>query len=340
MKSEPAEEQSKQPLISAIIIFFNEEKFLAEAISSVIEQTYSNWELLLVDDGSTDDSQAIAQSFTRRHPEKIRYLTHLNRANQGMSASRNLGVREAKGDYIAYLDGDDIWLPSKLAQQLHIISQQPQAAMVYGPLTTWYSWTGKAEDAERDGTYGAGVTSEHPYNNKLVCAPNLLSLFLTNEEFIPSGGIIQRAAIEAVGGYEDSVREGYSDAILFVKLCLRYPVFVTDQSGYWYRQHPNSSTAISFTTGAELAEEQVYLNWVEAYLTAQGVTDANVWKALDKALWPHRHPVLQRLILRYKKTVEQLEPTILSVGRQTLPAPFRDWLWNKLQDYRAYIYAK
>ena len=331
---------SKDPLVSAIIIFFNEERFLAEAIASVLAQTYSRWELLLVDDGSNDGSSAIAQSFAQRHPERIRYITHEHQANKGMSASRNLGVREAKGDYISYLDGDDIWEPSKIAEQVSVLSVQPEAAMVYGPLKTWYSWTGEPKDVERDAMYGAGSTGVHPYQQTLVPAPKLLSLFLANEEFIPSGGIVQRAAIEAIGGYEDFVKEGYSDAILFVKLCLHYPVFVTEYSGYWYRQHPQSSTAIAFATGAEFAEEQVYLTWVKDYLTQQSVTDPEVWEAFNQALWPHNHPIQRQLRLRYKRAVGQLEPAILFVGRKILPASFRDWLWNKFKDYRAYIYAK
>lgn len=326
------------PLISAIVIFFNEEQFLAAAIASVIAQTYPHWELLLVDDGSTDSSEAIAQSFVKRHPQKIRYITHKNRANKGMSASRNLGVKAAKGSYISYLDGDDIWIPSKLAQQVSLLSAQPKAAMIYGPLKTWCSWTTRPE--AKDGTYGAGPTGTHPYCDRLVPPPNLLSLFLKNEEFIPSGGIIQKAAIEAVGGYENAIREGYSDAILFVKLCLHYPVFVTADSGYWYRQHPHSSTAIAHATGAELAEEKTYLNWVQTYLTQQNIANPTVWAALNKALWPHQHPIQRQLRSLYKQAVRKAEPVALSAGRKILPASFRDWLWNKLEDYRASVYAK
>src|SRR5438105_1562536 len=102
---------SSKPLVSAITIFLNEEKFLQEAIASVFAQTYDNWELLLVDDGSTDASTEIALRYAKQYPEKVRYVEHRGHQNRGMSAARNLGIRNAKGQYIAFLDADDVWLP-------------------------------------------------------------------------------------------------------------------------------------------------------------------------------------------------------------------------------------
>src|SRR5688572_12435956 len=107
-----------QPLVSIIIIFLNAADFLREAIESVLTQTYENWELLLVDDGSSDGSTAIASGYVTQYPEKLRSLEHPNHDNFGMSASRNLGIRHAKGQYIAFLDADDVWMSDKLAHQI------------------------------------------------------------------------------------------------------------------------------------------------------------------------------------------------------------------------------
>ena len=100
--------------VSVMIIFLNEERFLEEAIASVLAQSYSDWELLLVYYGSSDRSSHIAADWAARMPDRIRYLQHDSHANLGMSASRNLGLREATGHYIAFLDADDVWLPAKL----------------------------------------------------------------------------------------------------------------------------------------------------------------------------------------------------------------------------------
>src|SRR4026208_1024460 len=111
---------NKKPVVSVISIFFNEEKFIEDAVKSVFAQTYQEWELLLVDDGSTDKSTEIARRFAEQRPERVRYFEHDGHENRGMSATRNLGIRNAKGDYIAFLDADDMWLPHKLDRQVGI----------------------------------------------------------------------------------------------------------------------------------------------------------------------------------------------------------------------------
>lgn len=141
---------SSELLVSVIIIFLNAEKFIEGVIKSVFAQTYDHWELLLVDDGSTDTSTDIALRYAEQFPEKVRYLEHANHQNRGMSASRNLGIRNAKGEYIAFLDADDVWLPHKLERQVAILGSQPEVAMVYGLVLYWYSWTGNPEDTQRD----------------------------------------------------------------------------------------------------------------------------------------------------------------------------------------------
>ena len=102
-------------LVSCIIIFLNEEKYLAEAIESVIAQSYADWELLFVDDGSTDAQRDNRAFLLRAHPRKDPLPDSRRPSNRGMSASRNLGLRgAARGALAAFLDGDD-WLVSKQA---------------------------------------------------------------------------------------------------------------------------------------------------------------------------------------------------------------------------------
>src|SRR5215212_9963596 len=108
---------SSKPLVSVVIPFLNTENFIQEAIESVVAQTYENWQLFLVDDGSTDDSTRIAQEYTESYPGKIFYLEHPRHQNCGVSASRNLGISYAKGEYVGFLDADDVWLPHALEQQ-------------------------------------------------------------------------------------------------------------------------------------------------------------------------------------------------------------------------------
>ena len=91
-----------KPLVSVIVIFLNAADFLQEAIDSVLAQSYNDWELLLVDDGSNDGSSEIAKTFVSQNSLQIHYLEHEGHRNLGMSATRNLGIRNAKGKYIAF----------------------------------------------------------------------------------------------------------------------------------------------------------------------------------------------------------------------------------------------
>ena len=169
---------TERPLVSIVLIFLNEERFLEEAIQSVLSQTFNDWELLLVDDGSTDTSSAIAQRYAEQMSGKVRYFDHPAHANRGMSASRNLGIRNAHGKYVAPFDGDDVWLPKKLEEQVAILESHPEAALVYGPLRLWYSWTGRPEDARRDCMYGVNRSGHKPNANRVVQPPEQLVMFL------------------------------------------------------------------------------------------------------------------------------------------------------------------
>lgn len=317
---------SNKPLVSAIIIFWNEERFIEEAIESVFSQTYDHWELLLVDDGSTDRSSYIAQRYSEQHPGKVRYLEHRDHEKRGMSASRNLGVRSARGKYISFLDGDDIWLPNKLEEQVGIIEAEPEAAMVYGPLRMWFSWTGEPHDFERDHLYGVRPDGTYPFSNTLVEAPRLLCLFLRHEEYIPSGFLADREIMQRVATYEDVFRDAYSDAVALVKLCLTAKVFVSSQCWYLYRKHEASNSYISWLEGKDKAEQLFFLNWIERYLSERGVKESDVWQALRQTLYPHRHPKLHQIRKRALHCARRLSPTLYSwvearrSGRKYLPS--------------------
>jgi glycosyltransferase involved in cell wall biosynthesis len=120
-----------EPLVSVIIPVYNSERYLAEAIFSVLNQTWRNLELIIVDDGSTDSSLSIAKTFEREN------VTVIHQENKGASAARNRGLNEAKGKYIQYLDGDDVLAPEKIALQLAISNHYP-GAIVTGPVIHFF----------------------------------------------------------------------------------------------------------------------------------------------------------------------------------------------------------
>lgn len=113
--------------ISVIIPCYNSTKFIKGTIDSVLGQTYQNYEILVIDDGSTDGTRKILNSYL----PNIRILTHPNNLNLGVGASMNLGVRESKGDLIAFLDHDDLWHRNKLMEQVEIFDKYGDVGLVY-----------------------------------------------------------------------------------------------------------------------------------------------------------------------------------------------------------------
>jgi len=110
-----------KPLVSVITPVYNAEKFISETIQSVLHQTYDNWELILVDDGSTDHSLDIIAKFTQAYSNIVLFK---NDKNSGAAITRNRGTEEAKGEYIAFLDADDLWLPTKLEKHIQFMRNQ------------------------------------------------------------------------------------------------------------------------------------------------------------------------------------------------------------------------
>ena len=184
------------PEVSVVVPFFNAGRFLEECIASVIAQSYTSWELVLVNDGSTDNSAAIARAHVAGDPSRVRCFQHPGAERRGASAARNLGIRRATGRYIAFLDADDVWLPGKLAAQVAILEAHPEAAMAYNRTQFWYGWTGDVEDRRRDYMERLGVAP-----NTLIAPPTLLSLILREESPVPCtcSVLIRREAVERVG---------------------------------------------------------------------------------------------------------------------------------------------
>lgn len=293
----------KTPLISAIIIFLNGEAYIEEALQSVFAQTYENWELLLVDDGSTDASTEIAQKYARQYPEKVRYLAHEAHRNRGMSATRNLGIAHAQGEFIAFLDADDIWLPRKLERHVAAFNICPQAGMIANPTKYWYSWTANPADQSRDGLREIGVPPDVCYE-----PPMLLSRLLRNDVNAPAtcGVLIRRCVVEEIGGFEAAFRGLFEDRAFFAKVYLKTPVFVISDCLDWYRQHPCSTTYLEqqkgrYTPYKHSEPHFIFLQWLKGYLRQQGVQDREVWQALNIGFLPYRNLPLHYLYQMAKR---------------------------------------
>lgn len=265
-------------LVSVVMPIFNTpEAFLREAIQSVRKQTYPRWELLLVDDGSEASVAAVARARAAEDPGRIRCLSHADGGNHGSSLSRNLGVAQAKGEFIAFLDADDVWLSEKLEEQLRVLARYPQAGMLYGRTLYWYSWNAEAGSTKRDYAPRLGVRS-----GSLVAAPDMLTYSLRGRIAVPCtcSVILRRSVLLSEPWFEDEFDGLYDDQVLYAKFWCRAPVYVDDRCWDRYRQHPRSMTADGDKSQRHFRSRQAYLAWLADYLERVGIRDRAVWRAL------------------------------------------------------------
>ena len=279
-----------EPLVSTIMIFLNGERFIEEAVDSVFAQTYGNWELLLVDDGSSDGSTAYALGLAEKHPGRVRYVEHPGHVNRGMSASRNLGLAHARGTYVALLDADDVWVPHKLRQQVDLLERHPDVGMVYGNALYWHSW----------GDEGSGVdTLMLPRGvrpGRVYRPPELLPGYLTGGVMVPGTScmMLRRDAMERVGGFEAEFRSMYEDQAFLAKIALHAPILIWNEHWFNYRQHGGSSTSLEGSGHYPDPARIRFLEWLERYLERTGWATRRLLRIVRRELWYQHHPRIAR----------------------------------------------
>jgi glycosyltransferase involved in cell wall biosynthesis/peptidoglycan/xylan/chitin deacetylase (PgdA/CDA1 family) len=282
------QEIADSPRVSVITPFLNNEAFLSETIESVVAQTFNDWEYLLVDDGSGPAATSIAKRYAARFPGRIRYLEHPEHLNRGISATRNLGVRNAHGEFIAFLDSDDIWLPSKLAEHVALLDAHQAVGMVCGTTVEWNSWskgpdcilpTGHRQDVV---VYPPDATIElYPLGN--ARAPSF------------SDVVFRAELVRRLGGFEEQFTELYDDQVLLSKVYLSTPVYFSSTTSNKYRQHPASICATA-TKEEGLQSKLDFLEWLEQYLRTIDTVDPRVASSLHRRLRPYRSPRIHYLL--------------------------------------------
>ena len=282
MSGEPGGTPTR-PLVSVVVPMYRAERFLTEAIESVLRQRYTEWEMLLVDDGGGDGCAAIAASYARRDPDRITLLAHPGGENRGASASRNLAISHARGAYIALLDADDVWLPEKLDAQVRLLEALPDVGMVYGNSLYWYGWTGEPADRARDRVPILGVRRD-----TVLDPPTVLTRCLRGTITVPCpcSVVLRREAVDRAGGFESrfvGVNASAEDLAFFAKVMLRERVLVANHVWDRYRRHPDSVYSRAKADGTAAAARAYYLTWLREYLTRHAVTNAVLWDALRAA---------------------------------------------------------
>ena len=207
--------------VSIITPTYNSERFITETILSVQAQTYQDWEMIIVDDCSTDRTAEIVASFQEKD-SRIKYF--YNTTNKGSAFSRNLALQKAKGKWIAFLDSDDLWHPEKLEKQIEFMTKN----------NFHFSYTNYCEIDENSKGTGILITGPKIITNKLMkayCWPGCLTVMYDAEKV----GIIQIVDIK--------INEEYA---LWIKIAKNLNCYLLDENLAKYRRHNNSLTSQSY----------------------------------------------------------------------------------------------
>jgi len=248
------------PEVSVVIATYNQARWLGEAIEDVRRQTFRDWELVVVDDGSTDSTRAVVA----RHEDdpRVRYLFQ---PNQERSAARNRGIAATSGRLLAFLDADDRWLPEKLAKQVVALAASPDAAFCY--------------TAARfvDGS-GAPLPVRKPPRS---VAGRIFPCLVRANLVILASVVARRDRVEEVGGFDTTLPVyGCEDWDLWLRLARRRPVAVVDEELTLYRQHDGNTAPEQLLRSAFCVIDKTYADPAvarEAGISRTAVRARHLW---------------------------------------------------------------
>ncbi|MBK5276977.1 MAG: glycosyltransferase family 2 protein [Desulfuromonadales bacterium] len=236
---------TSMPLVSVIITCFNIRDYISDAIRSVQAQSYDNLEILVVDDGSTDGTHDVLASCLLL--DNIRYL---KKENGGPSSARNLGITEAKGDFVAFLDGDDIWEPDKLKLQVDALLNNPSAGMIFSDFTTFYN-------------SGSFVTSKNKSMFNGLEPVKYEYLFSRNNFIYPTTVIVKKKCFEVCGVFDEALR-GPEDWDMWLRIVHHFEIIGIAAPLARIRQHLSN---ISMNVPAMLENERRAIDKQRSYIS-------------------------------------------------------------------------
>ncbi len=208
-----------------IIPAYNAARYLAAALDSVEAQTFADWRILLVDDGSTDETAALVAPYQSRIGEKLLYI---RQSNRGLPAARNTAIAHSSAEFLALLDADDVWLPCRLAESLQAFAGRPQVGLAYG-LNTQIDPEGKL----------LGTFQGNRQNAEGKIAP---FIYMRKVEFPCPTVTFRRECVDKVGGFDETMRAS-EDRDLWLRIALEYEIAFVSKVIAYYRVSPNSMSA-------------------------------------------------------------------------------------------------
>ncbi|MEL6927283.1 MAG: glycosyltransferase family A protein [Cyanobacteria bacterium J06600_6] len=292
-------------MISIIIPAYNASQTIKETIESVRQQTDNDWELIVVNDGSTDNTLAVIESINEPR------LKIISSTNGGVAIARNRGIAEAQGKYLAFLDADDLWVANKLELQLKALQENPEAIVAY-------SWT-CFMDEEEDG-YVYHASPEYQYAGDVY--PRLLE-----GDFVHSGSntLILKSALDKVGGFDPKC-SGCEDWDMWLRLAAAGEFAVVSQHQIMYRRAFGSTTS-----NVERMYSQALLTIAKAYQAApphlqylRRQTEANLQMYIASLYLQHgvESNLVQKAGTHIRKAIAKYPPILRQSFMQKLTLKF------------------
>ncbi len=207
------------PKVTVIIPTYNAIAYLPSTVDSVIQQTFTDFEVLIVDDGSTDET---VEWVSKLVDPRVRLISQ---ANQGVAVARNQGIASAQGEYVAFLDADDLWEPTKLEKQVKCLDENPQVGLVNTSIVN-IDEQGKPLGAVNASDVEGNVLKYIVEENLILCG---------------SAPMVRRSCLEAVQGFDQQLMSA-EDWDLWIRLSARYDFAVVREPLVLYRQHLNSKS--------------------------------------------------------------------------------------------------
>jgi glycosyltransferase involved in cell wall biosynthesis len=256
--------------VDILIPAYNAGRYLPAALSSVEAQTFPDWRILLVDDGSTDNTPDLVAPFRDRLGPKLFYI---QQPNAGLPAARNTAIRHATADYLALLDADDIWLPDRLAASVHALNSHPDAGLAYGLIhiidtegAILRTWPGNPAHAEGD------------------IAPHI---YMRSVELPCPTITFRRICIDQVGFFDETMR-ATEDRDLWLRIALRYQVAFIPEVIALYRTSPGSMS----DDPERMLEAQ--LSFIDKHFGSPGCGPRQRRAAVARAYKQHAETLAQR----------------------------------------------
>lgn len=292
-------DENQDLLVSVVVPTYNRAEMIGDALESIYHQDYRPIEVVVVDDGSTDDTEKTVAAWKDRHCQDSFDLRYLRQKNQGGNPARNYGISVAKGDFVAFLDSDDEWLSEKLSEQISVFKANPNTGAVYCGVRHINAATGEiTEPAGRQ--YPSGKIFDQ--------------IIIRDVTSPTSAYMIRREVFERVGDF-DVTLQARQDWDMWIRIASKYRIDCVPKALVNYREHPGERTASDPTK-----EMKAYSRIMEKYQDLREAQSWTVRRAAESAYYKRMGRVSFHQRISWLKAVGYLSKALI-----TWPFDFDTW---------------